>query len=345
MFRFWNRKERPVEPSSDRLDSWREIASYLRRDVRTVHRWEEAEDLPIHRHHHKKLATVYAYRSELDAWWNNRQSSLGNRVKKAELRNRALKVTGVSASMVVIFALAWWFYDSVHQEEQSPFAVEEPAWVLITDFKNATGNQILKGSLEYALQLELSNSEMIRVVSRPRIEDTLKLMKRPVDSPIDLSLGKEICIRDGGIKLVITGAIEKLDSQYLLSVQIVDPFQIVPTRSTSRRAEGEAAIPDRIHELAAWSRQSLGETIPELKGDQESLQKVTTPSLKALRLFTLQDQLQREGNNDAAVGLLRAAIAEDPEFASAYAWLAFALLKKKVSVSGNSTIFSEATMR
>jgi Tol biopolymer transport system component len=58
--------------TSDRLDSWKEIAVYLKRSVRTVTRWEEEEGLPVHRHLHSKSGTVYAYRPELDAWWTNR---------------------------------------------------------------------------------------------------------------------------------------------------------------------------------------------------------------------------------------------------------------------------------
>lgn len=59
-------------PSSDRLDSWKEISAYLKRDARTVRRWEAEEGLPVHRHEHRKGASVYAYRSELDAWRDTR---------------------------------------------------------------------------------------------------------------------------------------------------------------------------------------------------------------------------------------------------------------------------------
>lgn len=53
---------------TDRLDSWKEIAGYLRKSVRTVRRWESDEGLPVHRHVHQSLGTVYAYKTELDAW-------------------------------------------------------------------------------------------------------------------------------------------------------------------------------------------------------------------------------------------------------------------------------------
>jgi TolB-like protein/Tfp pilus assembly protein PilF len=54
--------------AAGRLDSWKEVATYLRRDVRTVQLWEKTEGLPIHRHVHKKLGSVFAFRSEIDRW-------------------------------------------------------------------------------------------------------------------------------------------------------------------------------------------------------------------------------------------------------------------------------------
>lgn len=60
------------------LESWKAIAEYFQRGVRTVRRWEREEGLPVHRHVHKQRATVYAIRSELDAWRGARSSSAGS---------------------------------------------------------------------------------------------------------------------------------------------------------------------------------------------------------------------------------------------------------------------------
>jgi Tol biopolymer transport system component len=56
----------------DRLDSWKEIAAYLNRDVTTVQRWEKREGMPVHRHLHDRLGSVYAFRAELDVWVKGR---------------------------------------------------------------------------------------------------------------------------------------------------------------------------------------------------------------------------------------------------------------------------------
>jgi Tol biopolymer transport system component len=65
----------PEIASSDRLESWKEIAVYMHRDVKTVQRWEKREGMPVHRHLHDKIGSVYAFRTELDAWVRNRRPS------------------------------------------------------------------------------------------------------------------------------------------------------------------------------------------------------------------------------------------------------------------------------
>jgi len=72
--------------SEDRLDSWKEIAAYLGRDVTTVQRWEKREGMPVHRHVHDKRGSVYALGPELDAWLQGRRLSLDEEEKdqKAE---------------------------------------------------------------------------------------------------------------------------------------------------------------------------------------------------------------------------------------------------------------------
>jgi len=65
---------KPDSAQDDRLESWKEIAAYFHREVRTVQRWEKKESLPVHRHLHDKLGSVYAFKAELDAWSISRRS-------------------------------------------------------------------------------------------------------------------------------------------------------------------------------------------------------------------------------------------------------------------------------
>ena len=69
-----------ASPVEDRLDSWKEIAAYLKRDVTTVQRWEKREGMPVHRHLHDRMGSVYASRAELDAWMRSRNLRKGRRM-------------------------------------------------------------------------------------------------------------------------------------------------------------------------------------------------------------------------------------------------------------------------
>jgi hypothetical protein len=64
-----------------RLDGWKEISLYLKRSVRCVQRWERNECLPVYRHKHLHGMTVYAFRYELDAWWQNARQSTASTVR------------------------------------------------------------------------------------------------------------------------------------------------------------------------------------------------------------------------------------------------------------------------
>src|ERR1700756_1400843 len=75
----------------DQLDSWKEIASYFRRDIRTVQLWEKNEGLPIHRHFHRQMGSVFAFRSELERWKcqaSQKQGSRGTGNSPKEAENR-----------------------------------------------------------------------------------------------------------------------------------------------------------------------------------------------------------------------------------------------------------------
>jgi Tol biopolymer transport system component len=102
----------------DRLDSWKEIAAYLNRDVTTVQRWEKREGMPVHRHVHAKAGSVYAFRTELEAWARSRKArpeAAGENTEEsldpspsatAEERGKGRKVLLLASLAVVTVAIA-----------------------------------------------------------------------------------------------------------------------------------------------------------------------------------------------------------------------------------------------
>lgn len=102
--------------TEERLASWKAIAAYLKRDITTVQRWERREGMPVHRHVHDKRGSVYAFRSELDAWRKARSASpdpaaeatapdaIGNTPK----RTARPWLTAALILVLVLGASAWW---------------------------------------------------------------------------------------------------------------------------------------------------------------------------------------------------------------------------------------------
>ena len=126
--------ELPNGPNDGRLDSWKKIAVYLKRDMTTVQRWEKLEGMPVHRHLHDKMGSVYAFRSELDAWMQGRSDqqplsgiepgpddTAASRPNAAKFHFRWPAIAVAGALAAVAIALIVWFERSDHFW-RNPFA-------------------------------------------------------------------------------------------------------------------------------------------------------------------------------------------------------------------------------
>ena len=215
--------------------------------------------------------------------------------------------------------------DRANDAAQQALSFEERDFVLIADFENRTGNQLYDGAIEAALRRELDSSGLVNVAPPRRIANALNLMRSPLTTPADRHTAQEICLRDGGIKAYLTGRIDELGSALVLNVDIIDPNEDVSIASFTEEA-AEAEIEMAARRLSKRVRQSIGEEIAQIQLSEAKLSRVTTPSLRALEHYSKADAAMVGGTTRrAAEELLRAAIDEDPEFASAYNLLAWAL--------------------
>jgi TolB-like protein/lipopolysaccharide biosynthesis regulator YciM len=134
----------PPNPSeSDHLDSWKEIAAYLKRQVRTLQRWEKLENLPVHRHQHDTLGSVYAYKSELEAWRHQRrlepQDRAAARISVQRVGVRGLPRSRTESGKVRLLVLPFgnlsgdsaqeYFSDGLTEEMITQLGRLEPHWL------------------------------------------------------------------------------------------------------------------------------------------------------------------------------------------------------------------------
>ena len=96
--------------ANDRLESWKEIAVFLRRDIRTVQRWEKTEAMPVHRHLHDKLGSIYAFKSELLEWQRQRSPDAADATAELEpLGETAAPPVPVAESKPAIHVARRWY--------------------------------------------------------------------------------------------------------------------------------------------------------------------------------------------------------------------------------------------
>ena len=117
--------------ASGRLDSWKEIAAYLKRDVTTVRRWEKREGLPVHRHLHERRESVYAYSAEIDRWWHGRRNHLsGNgavhRASRVSLLWTAAATIVAALLVLTVISRALSRRMTSHDETEVRFSLSPP---------------------------------------------------------------------------------------------------------------------------------------------------------------------------------------------------------------------------
>ncbi|MDX1503272.1 MAG: hypothetical protein R3325_13000 [Thermoanaerobaculia bacterium] len=316
------------------LDSWKEIASYLGRAVRTVQTWEKEEGLPVHRHQHRKGGTIYAYPAEIDAWRLGREDRERAETKPGSRRS----LVRLALAVVILSGVAALLGYRVVRTERSgpaagrpvlPFAEQDR--LLIARFDNATDEALLDGTLEAALERGLRSRGFTSLVTRPRLGDSLRLLGRPLDSQVDSALAHEIARRDADIRAVVVGTVERDGSTYVLRLELMDPTGGGPVATLSEAADGPVEIPRAIERLSLWILANLGIPTRDLDAGAGS---TAAPPLRVLQLFSRADRLLVEANlggparAHAAEALLREAIAEAPDFAPPYTHLAWAIRRQ-----------------
>jgi tetratricopeptide (TPR) repeat protein len=303
-------------PAGERLDSWKEVSAYLKRDPRTLQRWEKKEGLPVRRHVHDSQVSIYAYTSELDAWLAGRTLGNGNgSASSARSVSRALLWTGAFMIAIAVAALAL-VVPRVRHSASVQFQSRD--WIIIVPFENRTGDGLVDGTMEYALERALSQSRYVNVAPRDRINDILTLMRQRRDVKLNEDLARQVAIRDGGIKAVVGGRVEKLGSRYVLTVRLLSPRGGEPVELIEKAASKEGLL-DAARSASADLRQKLGES---RETRAANLEKATTPSLAALRAFSAGMELVNLRKWSLAAPLLEEAVVQDPKFATAHVYAA-----------------------
>jgi len=304
-----------------RLESWKEIAAHLGRDVTTVRRWEKREGLPVYRLQHSKLGSIYAYTSELDAWRDKQALAGATDAPHAEADRQPTRIRRARRWLVVGGVAAVGLLVATYLSTRSRAVnVTEEDTVVVADFANSTGDSVFDGALRQGLLVQLQQSPFLRIVSDQRILETLRLMGKPQDARLVPEIAKDLCVRVES-KAYIAGSIANFGNDYVIGLQAVNCLTGDLLAQEQVQALGKEKVLDGLSRAAGKLRETLGESLSSVQKFDTPLAQATTPSLEALRALSIGRDAMADGNYAASVSWFKRAIANDPDFAMAYGGL------------------------
>jgi serine/threonine-protein kinase len=237
---------------------------------------------------------------------------------------RAGLVAGVAAAVAVIAVIAvaawqdWWPFGA---RSSAPRASKD--WILVAEFEGPPGDSTLAPAARSLLSAALDQSRIVATVSQDQIRQALRAAGKPANARVDAELARELAYRSA-VRAVLEGTIGRLGKGYSIVLKVVDADtpRVVLTRSGTPR-EDDDLIP-ALAEMAKQLRRGLGENRDALRATRPMTQ-AATPSFEAYRLFVQGvDGYSMQTSNRSALRFYRAAVALDPDFASA--WFAMARL-------------------
>lgn len=192
--------------------------------------------------------------------------------------------------------------------------------VLLADFENTTGEPIFDGALNEGLAVTLGQSPFLAIVSRDRIRQTLPFMGHSPDERVQLPFAKEVCERLGS-RALIAGSIARLGNAYVVSIDALECSDgSVFAREQVQAKNKEQVLPE-LGKAGSRLRKRLGESLASIEKFDVPIQEATTPSLEALKAYSLGVDQRAHGAEKESIPLFERAIELDADFAMAYAQL------------------------
>jgi tetratricopeptide (TPR) repeat protein len=193
--------------------------------------------------------------------------------------------------------------------------------IVLSDFDNKTGDSVFDDTLKQGLSVQLEQSPFLALVSERRVNETLKLMGRPAGDRLMAEVTHEVCLRTGS-KAMLTGSIAGLGSQYVIGLKAVNCNTGDVLAEAQEQAAGKEAVLKALGAAAVSLRSKLGESLSTVEKYATPVEETTTPSLEALKAYSLGLKTWFEKGDTAALPFFKRAVALDPNFSMAYTWIA-----------------------
>jgi tetratricopeptide (TPR) repeat protein/predicted Ser/Thr protein kinase len=228
-------------------------------------------------------------------------------------RNAQIKLL-VGAVLIVALIAGFMYW---HLAKNHPLTTRDT--IVLGEFANTTTEPVFDNTLKDALAVDLDQSPFLNILSQNRVNEILQLMGRP-GQRLTQDLTREVCERAGG-KAYVSGSISSLGTEYVVSIGAFS----CSTGEALARENGEAATKENVLQVlsraASRLREKMGESLSSVRQFDVPLYQATTPSLEALKQYSLAINAREKDSAETIPFDIRA-IELDPNFAMAYAGLA-----------------------
>jgi len=189
--------------------------------------------------------------------------------------------------------------------------------ILLASFVNKTGDAIFDNSLDKPLEVKLTESPFLSLLSEPDVASTMRMMRRNPDERVTQDLGIEICKRRG-LKALVVPEIAAIGSTYVITLDAIDARSQKLIARQQVEANNKDQVVAALGKAGSQLRKRLGESLSSLQKFDAPLDLATTSSLEALQAYSSGLALYRSGKRREAIPFFERAVELDPQFCSAY---------------------------
>ena len=193
--------------------------------------------------------------------------------------------------------------------------------IVLGDFDNETRDPVFDDALRQGLLAEISQSPFVYLVPDRKISAILNQMGHTAGDRLTPQITREVCLRTNSTAM-LTGSIDSLGSHYVIRLQAVDCNSGSLLAEAQQQATSKEAILKALDDAATDLRGELGESLGSVEEYSTPLKEATTPSLEALKAYSLGLKTSGLKGDTAALPFYKRALELDPNFAVAYSAIA-----------------------
>jgi serine/threonine protein kinase/tetratricopeptide (TPR) repeat protein len=224
----------------------------------------------------------------------------------------------VPAALVLLAAaIGGMFY---FRSRQALTRLTDKDTIVLSDFNNKTGDSVFDDTLKQGLSVQLEQSPFLALVSERKVNETLKLMGRPAGDRLTPEVTREVCQRTGS-KAMLTGSIAGLGIQYVIGLKAVNCNTGDVLAEAQEQAASKETVLKALDAAAVSLRSKLGESLSSVEKYATPVEEATTPSLEALKAYSLALKTCYAKGNTSALPFFKRAVDLDPNLAMAYVWM------------------------